>query len=103
MAVKNMKPGEAREELERQTLFIDIREDWERSRGYIPGSHWLPMSQIKERKDELPHTKKAVIYCEHGERSVYLLSFLYGLGYTNLINLEGGFDLWKKEGLPETR
>lgn len=102
MSYKNINPKEAKKELDRNTVFIDIREDWERELGYIPRSKWIPLAQLNERHGELAG-EKAVIYCEHGIRSSHVLSILFDMGYSNLINLEGGFDAWKQQGFPDGR
>ena len=80
--------------------FIDIREEEERDYGFIPGSSWIPISELNERMDELPEEKEAVVYCKNGERSAYVLNILFNLGYDKLIQLEGGIDGWKNKGYP---
>jgi len=95
-----MTVQQAGELIEKDLEFIDIREDEERDYGYIPGSSWIPISELNSRMDELPEDQEAVLYCKNGERSGYVLTFLYNMGYDKLVQLEGGIDAWKEAGLP---
>jgi adenylyltransferase/sulfurtransferase len=41
-----------------------------------------------------------VLYCQTGLRSVLAAKALVDLGYSNVINLQGGFQKWAQSGLP---
>jgi molybdopterin/thiamine biosynthesis adenylyltransferase/rhodanese-related sulfurtransferase len=41
-----------------------------------------------------------VLYCQTGLRSMLAAKALHDLGYTNVINLQGGFQRWAQSGLP---
>ncbi|MGD9900451.1 MAG: rhodanese-like domain-containing protein [Calditrichaceae bacterium] len=97
---RNMWPDTARTEFDNGVEFIDIREEHEFAESRIPGSRWLPMSEISRRMNELPRDRDAVIYCRTGSRSADLLKYLTTRGYTNLINLAGGIVAWYEEGYP---
>ncbi len=43
---------------------------------------------------------KIFIYCEIGKRSIECAKWLKSLGYTNVFQLEGGYNNWKKSGFP---
>lgn len=96
----NMWPDTAKTEFDNGIEFIDIREEHEFAEARIPGSRWLPMSEIGRRMDELPGDRDVVIYCRTGSRSADLLTYLASRGYSNLINLAGGIVAWHKEGYP---
>ena len=45
-------------------------------------------------------TPTEIIQCGGGLRSQIVASMLQRVGYTNIRNLNGGMDAWKKAGLP---
>src|SRR5919198_5460985 len=41
-----------------------------------------------------------VLYCQTGLRSMLAAKALHEMGYTNVVNLQGGFQRWAQSGLP---
>ncbi|MFZ1528296.1 MAG: rhodanese-like domain-containing protein [Ferruginibacter sp.] len=77
-------------------LLIDVRETWEHEAFNI-GGLLLPVTVIMENLHRVPKHKPVVIYCQKGIRSVIVIQRLEErFGYSNLINLTGGMDAWKK-------
>ena len=67
----------------------------------IPGTDaFIPYDEIEEHVDLLPADKqtKIVIYCRSGGMTVPAGSMLLSMGYTNLYELEGGFNAWQAAG-----
>ncbi|ULH15426.1 rhodanese-like domain-containing protein [Deinococcus sp. KNUC1210] len=70
--------------------------------GRIAGTDLLlPYDTIGQNK-KLPANKKAalILYCRSGNMSAQARSTLNQLGYTNVRELQGGFDAWKDAGYP---
>jgi rhodanese-related sulfurtransferase len=91
-------------ELADSDLFlVDVRSqgEWDKD-GYIEGATLIEFPVFLENLDQLPADKDAriVIYCGSGHRGAMAEMALYLLGYTNVVNLNGGMGAWKAAGLP---
>lgn len=75
---------------------IDVRDPWEFETCRIEGSINIPMSDIVNRQDDLDRHTEKVIICHHGMRSLQVARYLESIGFTSVINLEGGIDLWAR-------
>lgn len=60
---------------------------------------FIPFDQITDQLDKLP-AKDApiVLYCRSGRMSTEAAAKLAKLGYTHVMELDGGFNAWKAEG-----
>jgi rhodanese-related sulfurtransferase/glyoxylase-like metal-dependent hydrolase (beta-lactamase superfamily II) len=79
---------------------VDVRTPGEWSTGHIPGSVNIPLSQLQQRLDEIPHDRKVALHCAGGYRSSIAASVLNQRGITNLIELAGGLAAWEAANLP---
>ena len=72
------------------TQFIDVREPNEVSAGTLPGAINIPLGQLPGRVAELDKNRRVVLLCRSGGRSTKAAEFLTNLGFTDVVNLEGG-------------
>jgi rhodanese-related sulfurtransferase len=82
---------------------IDVRERVEFAGGRIAGASLLPLGELERRHREIDHSKPIYVMCRTGRRSAEAQRKLHDLGFTNVINVSGGFEAWKKEKLPFER
>ena len=75
---------------------VDVREDNERADFNIGGLHHrlgliqqMDTEPLDEWKDE-----EVIIYCRSGKRSAHACLMLESMGFTNVVNLEGGILSW---------
>ena len=80
-------------------LFVDTSEDF--SQGHIPGAKWMTRSWLEvEIADTAPKKDASItVTCRDGRGSTLAAATLQGLGYTNVMALDGGMAAWKKAGL----
>ena len=83
-------------------LFLDVREQDEWDQGIIPGAVHVPRGNLESRIEGLvpDHERPIVVYCAGGSRSAFATRTLHDLGYTDVVNLAGGFTDWKRNGFP---
>ena len=82
---------------------VDVREQVEFAGGRVAGASLLPLAELEARHAELDHAKPIYVMCRTGRRSAEAQRKLHDLGFTNVINVAGGFEAWKKEKLPFER
>ena len=81
-------------------IIIDVREDKERSSGFIKSAIHIPMAQVKGKLDSLDKSKKILTYCKNGMRANRIADLFCKNQFENVYSLKGGFDAWQKQGLP---
>ncbi|MCB1025089.1 MAG: rhodanese-like domain-containing protein [Acidobacteria bacterium] len=79
---------------------VDVREHVENAAGRIEGAKLMPLGEIEKRHSELDHHKPIYVFCRSGNRSAQAQKKLHDLGFDNVVNVKGGFNAWKNEGLP---
>ena len=84
-------------------IILDVREEKERSSGFIKSDIHIPMAQVKAKLDSLEKSKKILTYCRNGTRSNRIAELLCRNQFENVYTLKGGFDAWQKAGLPITK
>ena len=78
---------------------IDVREDYEREAGHIPGSLHVELGHLADRADELPTERPLVFQCRVGSRSA-MAAFAFRRAGFDAHNLDGGIVEWAARGLP---
>jgi molybdopterin/thiamine biosynthesis adenylyltransferase/rhodanese-related sulfurtransferase len=83
-------------------LVLDVREPDEYEQGAIPGALHIPRGHLEGQVEgKIPDKSQPIIvHCASGFRSAFAAKTLKDLGYTNVVNLAGGFNKWKDEGRP---
>ncbi|WOO41453.1 molybdopterin-synthase adenylyltransferase MoeB [Rubellicoccus peritrichatus] len=76
------------------TIFLDVREDFEIAICMISGARHIPMSQLGERFKEVPSDEPVLVYCHHGMRSLNVTEALRARGFSQVQSVLGGIDAW---------
>ena len=63
----------------------------------------IPRSLISsgEGLAQLPHDRKAVLYCKTGARSAEVLAAVKKAGFADAVHLQGGIVAWAKQVQPD--
>ena len=104
--------AQANEELEQGQagLVLDVREPAEWEKAHIPGALLAPRGMLEWYADpNTPYAKpelttrrdaRIIVACASGGRSMLASQTLKSMGYTNVVNMAGGFNEWSKQGFP---
>ena len=88
---KQVNVDQVRTLVENNNTIIDVREDYEFKRGHIKGAINIPLSELRERTDEIPKDKPVYLHCRTGQRSYNATLALQNLGFHNIVNITGSF------------
>ena len=86
---------------------LDVREpiEWEE---HIEGAVQVPRGILEFQADPaspahnpaLEPDRRVIVVCRSGTRATLAAATLMDLGFTDVANLAGGMNAWKKAGLP---
>ena len=80
---------------------IDVRESYEHQEFNIGGT-LIPLGDVLKYADVIEKDNPVIVYCRKGVRSQIAIQRLQQrFPFTNLINLQGGTEAWKKQFPPK--
>jgi rhodanese-related sulfurtransferase len=82
---------------------VDVRNPAEQDAGIVPGAVSIPLARLLDQHHELDATAPTVVYCAGGYRSSTAASLLRSVGFTQVADLQGGYDAWAAARLPTVR
>ncbi len=86
---------------EKKGVLIDLRTDEElKNKGYIKGATQIDYfgKNAEALISKLDKNKTYLIYCAGGGRSGECADLMKKEGFTHVVNLEKGYDDWKRKG-----
>lgn len=85
----------------RPFALIDVRSPEEFNGGHVPGAKLIALNTLMARVNEIPKSGDVFLICHSGARSAQAQAYLsQQMGYTNLINVDGGTLAWANGGYP---
>lgn len=82
-------------------VLLDVREDQELAEARIPGAIHNPMSRFDIEQVPADASKKLVVFCAHGMRSLQVADYLVRQGTLDAAySMTGGIVAWAQSGLP---
>jgi len=79
---------------------IDVRGHAEWEAGHLPNVGNIPVGYLPDHINEIPTDRPVVVQCQAGARSAIAASVLKAHGVPRVINLVGGYNAWRRAGLP---
>lgn len=80
-----------RELVETKQYIVDVREAGEYKRGHIKGAVNIPLSELRQRMQEIPRDQPVYLHCRTGQRSYNAVCALQNAGYRNVYNITGSY------------
>lgn len=72
------------------TSIVDVRLPEELALGMIDGAIHIPLTEIRQKMNEIPRDRPVMVYCQTGQRSYFAARILAQLGF-DVSNLSGGY------------
>jgi len=88
---------------EKNIQLLDVRTSSEYSSGHIAGAlqaDWLQKDQFADRVQHLDKNAPVYVYCAAGSRSSAAAIWMREAGFSNVLELKGGFNGWKMAQKP---
>lgn len=98
-SLPEISPQELKQKLDEtdSVFLLDVREQSEYDIVHLKDAQLIPLNTLPQHIDSLPSDQEIIVYCHHGQRSLYATAFLHQNGYTKAKNLSGGIDQWAAE------
>ena len=83
--------SEVRGLVEQNAVIIDVREENEFAKGHLVNAVNIPLSQLRDRMEEVPKDVPVYVHCRSSQRSYNALMALQNSGFDNIVNISGSF------------
>ena len=88
---KQVKVDQVRSLVENNAFIIDVREPNEYATGHLINAVNIPMSEFRQRLDEIPTDQPVYVHCRSAQRSYNVARALGQLGFDNIYNISGSY------------
>ncbi|MGC3998618.1 MAG: FAD-dependent oxidoreductase [Anaeromyxobacter sp.] len=79
-------------------LVLDVRTQGEWDRGHLRGAVHVPIDALRAGWETLPRGRRVVVHCKSGFRAHLAVRILKAHGFTEVVNLTGGWTSLQAEG-----
>ncbi len=99
---RTISAGEAAELIRnrKDLQVIDVRTPQERKQFRIADSRLVPVGDVIRGVFKADPNKPLMLVCAVGGRSYVAGKVMFGRGYREIYNLDGGIESWRRAGLP---
>jgi len=89
--VRQVPVRAVRELVEANACIIDVREETEFHSGHLLNAKNIPLSQLRDRMDEIPKDQPVYLHCQTSQRSYNAIMALQGKDFQNVWNISGSY------------
>ena len=104
--IREITPAEA-DALRRRggVALVDVRVASEWDQGHLPGARHVSKGYLEQEIEAAvpDRATPVILYCAGGIRSLFAAKTLRGMGYGDVVSMNGGFEAWKSQGLAWTQ
>lgn|SRR5574340_707917 len=90
--------------IEHGAVVLDVREADEVAAGHLPGALHIPRGLLEFKVATQPQLRDraqpVIVYCKTSGRAALAALQLQRMGFTAVVSLAGGYELWAAESLP---
>jgi glyoxylase-like metal-dependent hydrolase (beta-lactamase superfamily II) len=79
---------------------LDVRKTSEFDNGHVKNAIHIPLCDLEKKLDKIDKSKTYIMHCAGGYRSMMAASILKARGYTNFVNVYGGYAKIKETKMP---
>jgi glyoxylase-like metal-dependent hydrolase (beta-lactamase superfamily II)/rhodanese-related sulfurtransferase len=97
--VKSISAEQLKTEMEKGIDVLDVRKHGEWNTSHLKDAQFLPLANFPKNLHGLDKSKPYIVHCGGGYRSMTAISMMKREGFTNLINVYGGFGAMVSAGL----
>lgn len=90
-AFKQVAVDKVRELHSSGATIVDVREAPEYEMSHMKNAVNIPLSEIRDRTDEIPKDEPVYLHCRSGQRSYNAVLALQNLGFKDVYNISGGY------------
>ena len=90
-AYRQVPLTKVRELVETNACIIDVREPGEYNAGHLVNAVNIPLSQLRQRMDEIPKDRPVYLHCRSSQRSYNAVMALQHCGFSNVYNIAGSY------------
>lgn len=97
--IKKVSIAEAKSLAKQGYKFLDIRTPKEIERGKIKGAMEMNLRgfDFQHNVNKMERDVKLIVYCSAGNRSATASKLFSTLGFTNVVEMPGGYSAWRTE------
>jgi hydroxyacylglutathione hydrolase len=98
--VRSINADEMKAEMGKGIRVLDVRKPGEWNLSHLKDAMFVPLSDFPGNLASLDKNKPYIVHCGGGYRSMTAISIMKNKGFSNLINVYGGFGAMQQAGLP---
>ena len=97
--VKSIQAEELKLVMAKGAVVLDVRKPGEWNISHLKAAQFVPLGDMPSNLEALDKNKPYIVHCGGGYRSMTAISLMKRKGFTNLINVYGGFGAMVSAGL----